>query len=87
MAYYGKTSAELRKYFYSLQDKFGETSRRTGSSKDHGGCRSKRVNWTSLECARVTGRNRKKYYIDGMHAYDLPYQESPPIQMLAQSDP
>lgn len=52
-----------------------------------GRCHSKRVKPDIIRvCKRVTGRTGKpysKYYIDGTHAYDLHYQESPPIRMLA----
>jgi hypothetical protein len=79
---------KLRKYFDRLQDKIGETK-----SADRiiegpwGDVVIRELNRTSLECAKElqaeTGKPYSKYYIDGTHTYDLPYQESPPTRMLA----
>lgn len=49
--------------------------------------RNKRVESASLECAKElqteTGKPYSKFYADGTLAYDLPYEEAPPIRLLA----
>jgi len=79
---------ELKKYFDKLQAKIGETY---SADKILEGpwyeVVVKELNQMSYHCARElqleTGKPYSKYYTDGKHAYDLPYEESPPIRLLA----
>jgi hypothetical protein len=79
---------ELRKYFDKLQDKIGITH---SADKILEGpwyeVVVRELNNISFDCARElqmeTGRPYSKYYTDGRHAYDLPYEESPPTRLLA----
>jgi hypothetical protein len=79
---------ELRKYFDRLQYKLGETE--SADRIVEGRWLEmviKELNQMSLECARElqveTGQPYSKYYKNGKHAYDLPYEESPPTRLLA----
>jgi hypothetical protein len=79
---------ELKKYFDRLQAKIGETySADKILEEPWWEVVVRELNQMSYYCARElqleTGKPYSKYYTDGKHAYDLPYEESPPIRLLA----
>ena len=79
---------ELKKYFDRLENKIGETY---SPNKILEGpwweAVVRELNQMSYYCARElqleTGKPYSKCYTDGRHAYDLPYEESPPTRLLA----
>ena len=79
---------ELRKYFDRLQDNIGKTH--SPDKIDEDGWWEvviRELNKMSYDYAKElqleTGKPYSKYYTDGRHAYDLPYEKSPPTRLLA----
>jgi hypothetical protein len=79
---------DVTKYFDGLQHRIGTTH---SANKILEGPWWEEVvrglNQISYYCARElqleTAKPYSKYYSDGRHAYDLPYEESPPTRLLS----